>query len=116
MRFKFKNEDFKDQDNRMNESIWIKQAVERANKRLEDHIATLPFVYCKHGDRFHLNTTLMKVVDDKKDATHEALLWDVVELLNKECENHEPNYDDDVATGFSCKHCKIKLKAKWEPQ
>ncbi len=120
---KFKREHFSNLEFRV--SGWQdvpRAAADYANAVLEAHLATLPVVYCKHGDRFHLNTTFMKVVDTKEEATHEALLWDVKPIEKKECEHVFPDFSitsndacEYISVSGRCKHCGVKLKATWSP-
>ncbi len=101
--------------NRFGYIIQVSDAVETANRILDSYIATLPVVYCKQDPFFHLNTTFMKVVDKKEDATHEALLWDVKEIEKKKCEHlHLRAFNRDLNEA-ECADCEIKVKATWSP-
>lgn len=104
---KFKAEDFAEKD-----PIWSKHvdAARIANELLQAHLDTLPRVYAQKDG---LKNSVWRANEWSAD-THTALLWDITKI-EKECKEHEPvNEPCPLTLGFKCKHCGVKLKAKWE--
>lgn len=107
MKWKFEPSDFDDQL-LMYGSTLI--ACEKANRKLDEWRKHATVVYNAEG------------VDDgeawekKKyiDATHRALLIDI-EPLHKEPCKHEP-YTITNSPDIKCRHCGVKLKARWEAE
>lgn len=72
------------------------------------------------------NAEIMYGPNQHEESTHRAYLIGIEEIKPKECE-HEPleakvttgpytlSVTFDYSTNSKCKHCGVKLKAKWEP-
>ncbi len=85
----------------------------RANEILEEWLRKGPRVYgAKDQER---ETWLMGTVPTPY-STHQALLINIEPIDRREPCKHAPNYDDDVATGFTCQYCRKPLKATWSEE
>ncbi len=109
---RFKAKDFKYPDRPTNESIWIREAVETANKILDSYLATLPVVYGSNGEYYESQVSCLSsdLVSGK--------LWDVKPIEKKECKNHRPLSSTVIGVvdlSGECGECGIKLKATWSP-
>lgn len=109
MRFKFKPEDFKWLHTH---SFKLSDISDQANELLQAHLATLPRVYGKVNQKDWIEGRFQQ-------DTHTALLWDVTEIENKECE-HEPirNEKGEILIGPDnkavCGECEEYLIIAWK--
>lgn len=89
-----------------------------ANARLAEMLVSAKVVYgWFNGDGACRFSELKVIGSDKGEATHRALLINIEEIKREPCE-HEPMRSCGGPKAFysenECKHCGVKLKAKWE--
>lgn len=108
---------FKPEDFELTEWVtpWVlDRMVTKANAKLGAEIEKWPKLY-KYPHMFGWS----EVSESIHTPIHTARLAFIEEIRPKECE-HEPRFFPDVPNILfedapHCKHCGIKLRAKWEP-
>lgn len=119
MKLIFKPEDFRSGDySEIEDGVHIVRdfvATERAQAKFDKWLDEQPVVYSHQtGHNWHTREYAAQ------SATHQARLVCIEEIKSKICE-HEPNAIE-VHAGIlyamenKCKHCGVKLKAKWEAE
>jgi hypothetical protein len=117
MKFKFLHTDFEGR----HDNCWLSKIESEAAAKLANSV--LDKYRAEHGVVVYGRNATGHAFDSAGPAyndTHRALLIDIEPIEVKPCE-HEPhinifNHEDGItAISDSCKHCGIKLKAKWEP-
>lgn len=94
----------------------------RANRLLDEHVATLPEVFNKRDSAVGWRS----VLNSESDVTHTARLWGIQKIAPKKCEHEgvvqlEPNFDRRIPKSerkmiqtYACKKCGKNLVARWE--
>lgn len=122
----FKPEDFYGIDlEQYGRAISPEEACEMAQSILNEALDKAVRVYGHFdGKTFHVPDSKLGLKSGTANPdTHQALLVAIEELAKKECE-HEgvekslgtvlTTYPSQHLTGFFCKHCGVKLVARWE--
>lgn len=97
--------------------IRIEEAVAKAQEILNEALDKAVRVYTKMQTNGHPldRDQFWNIRDNGSDPSHQALIVCIEELPKKQCEHepHEQDYMDHKAYRNICKHCGVKLKAKW---
>jgi hypothetical protein len=134
MSFCFKPSDFKSngvvqlifRSVRDEDAVTCVDAADKANALLKEYVASLPVVATiklagEEDNAWHEYTRTAYYNVDYK-PTHSARLWDVSELPRSACVagEHEADMESiarpNTLRDLKCKHCGVKLKAKWEAE